>query len=372
MTKGLYLHIPFCKMKCSYCDFPSTDTWDEELLSAYVKALISDLRASLPAWDKYTIYLGGGTPSILTSALLEELLSVLKELLPDPIEFTIEANPESLTKEKLEIMVQAGVTRVSLGIQSFNDRFLAVLGRIHTGKAAREKAKTAREYFDNLSLDLIFGIPGQTPEELERDLEEALSLEPSHLSAYSLTLEAKTPLARQVEGGNLTLPREEEWLEMFHLIPEKLAERGLERYEISNFSLPGKECLHNLVYWENGEYLGIGASAVSHLEGRRLFREKDPLAYIQRVFQGISPVVDEETLSPWHKVLETAIVGLRTTRGIDPEAIEKRWDAEVSKLKTILEGLEAQGLLERVNNRWRIPERLLPVSNDIMVRILEA
>ncbi len=369
--KGIYLHIPFCRKKCGYCDFPSTDRWEEALLKAYIDAILRDMEASLPPWKDYTLYVGGGTPSILPPNLLERLLSALKELLHHPLEFTFEANPESLTREKLELMVQAGVTRLSLGVQSFNDRLLTVLGRIHTGKEALRKAAMAREYMDNLNLDLIFGIPGQGLQDLEKDLETALALEPAHVSAYSLTLEGTTPLVHQAAQGNLTMPPEEEWLQMFHLIPEILSSGGLVRYEISNFARPGRECLHNLIYWENGEYLGVGASAVSHLGGKRLFRGKDPRTYIQKISQGISPVVEKEDLPPRRKVLETAMVGLRTTQGVDPAAIEEKWGAEGGKLKAILEDLETQGLLERNRNRWRIPERLLPVANEVMVKVLE-
>lgn len=371
MLRGLYIHIPFCRRKCAYCDFASRDTWDPGFLAAYIDALLTDLKASLPPWEEYTVYIGGGTPSILPPRLLERLLDALSRFLLRPREFTFEANPESLDREKLELLVQGGVTRLSLGVQSFHDHLLATLGRIHTGKEARKKAEMVKERLDNLNLDLIFGIPGQTSKALERDLEIALSLDPRHISAYSLTLEGEVPMAVRVEKGELTLPTEEEWLEMFQLIPETLASGGFRRYEISNFSLPGKECLHNLIYWENGEYLGLGASAVSHIGGERIFREEEPLIYIQRIQKGIPPICEKETLSPWRKVLETAMVGLRTTRGINPEEIEERWGVTGKRLTAILQDLEAQGLLERAEGRWRIPERLLPTANEILARILE-
>ncbi len=371
MAKGLYIHIPFCRKKCAYCDFVSQASWTRELLENYVDALLTDLKTSFLSWDEYTIYIGGGTPSILPLDLLEKILNTLSGLIPRPKEFTFEANPESLDEEKLELLVQGGVTRLSLGVQSFHDPLLATLGRIHTGKEAQRKAEMVKEHLDNLNLDLIFAIPGQTPKALERDLEMALSLDPRHISAYSLTLEGATPMAVRVEKGELTLPEEEEWLEMFCMIPEKLASRGLRRYEISNFSLPGKECLHNLIYWENGEYLGVGASAVSHMGGERIFREKDPLSYIRKIQEGTPPICEKETLSPWRKVLETAMVGLRTTRGIDPDETEERWEVKKGRLKTVLQDLEAQGLLERVEGRWRIPERFLPIANEIMTRVLK-
>ncbi len=369
--KGIYLHIPFCRKKCDYCDFPSTAVWDQELLGDYLRALLQDLKASLPTWQDYTIYLGGGTPSILPPGLLEKLFSTLKDLLPHPLEFTFEANPESITREKLEVLAQAGVTRLSLGIQSFNDRHLKVLGRVHTAKEAREKAEMAREYFDNLNLDLIFSIPGQDLKTLKKDLDTTLSLAPQHISAYSLTLEGTTPLVRRTERGELIMPSEDQWLAMFLLISQELKGHGFRRYEISNFAVPGRECLHNLIYWENGEYLGIGSSAVSHLNGKRLFREREPKGYVDQVLKGKSPVVEKEVLPPWQKALETALVGLRTTRGIDPKAIEDRWGVERNRLSPILEELQAQGLLEQVGNRWRIPDELLPVANEIMAKILD-
>jgi len=369
--KGIYIHIPFCKRKCAYCDFPSTGAWDQELLEVYVEALLADLNRHLPPWRGYTIYVGGGTPSILPPPLIEGFLLSIRDLLPSPQEFTFEANPESITREKLELLHQGRVTRLSMGAQSFNDKHLRVLGRIHTAKEAREKGEMAREHFDNLSIDLIFGIPGQSPRDLEKDIDTALALEPAHLSAYSLTLEGDTPLVRRVERGELIMPSEDHWLEMFRLIPRKLGLHGFRQYEISNFTKPKRECLHNLIYWENGEYLGIGASAVSHLEGNRLFRERKPRRYVEQVLNGKSPVVDEEDLSPWRKTLETAIVGLRTTRGIDPKAIEDRWGAEKDRLAERLLCLGGEGLLERKDNRWRIPEELLPMANEIMARVLE-
>jgi len=369
--KGIYLHIPFCKRKCAYCDFPSTGVWDQELLGLYVDALLVDLHVYLPSWQGYTIYIGGGTPSILSLHLMKRLLFGIKELLPHPQEFTFEVNPESLTREKLELLQQAGVTRLSMGVQSFNDKHLKVLGRIHTAKEAMEKGEMSKVYFDNLNIDLIFGIPGQSLLDLEKDIDTALTLEPVHLSVYSLTLEGDTPLAHRVKRRELSMPYEEQWLRMFRLIPCKLGLHGFRQYEISNFSKPKRECLHNLIYWENGEYLGIGASAVSHLRGRRLFREREPKRYIEQVLNGKSPVVDEEGLSPWRKTLETAVVGLRTIRGIDPWAIEERWGVEKDRLVERLISLEGEGLLEREDNHWRIPEKLLPVANEIMVRVLE-
>jgi len=369
--KGIYLHIPFCKRKCAYCDFPSTEVWDHELLGLYVDALLADLCIHLPSWQGYTIYIGGGTPSILPLHLMERLLFGIKELLPNPEEFTFEANPESITREKLELLQQAGVTRLSMGVQSFNDKHLKVLGRIHTAKEAMKKGEMSKVYFDNLNIDLIFGIPGQSLRDLEKDIDAALTLEPAHLSVYSLTLEEHTPLTHRIKRGELSMPSEDKWLRMFHLIPCKLGLHGFRRYEISNFGKPGKECLHNLIYWENGEYLGVGASAVSHLGGCRLFREQRPKRYIERVLNGESPVVDEERLSPWCKTLETAVVGLRTTKGIDPWAIEERWGVEKGRLAERLISLEGEGLLEREDNRWRIPEKLLPVANEVMARILE-
>lgn len=369
--KGIYLHIPFCKRKCAYCDFPSTEAWDRELLELYVEALLADLKRHLPPWQDYTIYVGGGTPSVLPLYLMERLLSGLKGLLPHPQEFTFEANPESLTRGKLELLREVGVTRLSMGVQSFNDRHLKVLGRIHTAKEAIEKAKMAERHFDNLNIDLIFGIPGQTFEDLEKDIDTALSLEPAHLSVYSLTLEGGTPLTQRVEKGKLSMPSEDRWLRMFRFIPRKLGLHGFRQYEISNFAKPKKECLHNLIYWENGEYLGIGASAVSHIKGCRLFRERDTRSYIEQVLNRKSPVVDEEHLSPWRKALETAVVGLRTIRGIDPWAIEGRWGVERGRLMERITPLEEEGLLERRDNRWGIPEKLLPVANEIMARVLE-
>jgi oxygen-independent coproporphyrinogen-3 oxidase len=371
MTKGIYLHIPFCRKKCAYCDFPSTDLWREEDLALYLEALLKDLERSILPWKKYTLYIGGGTPSLLPMHSLDKLLDTLHALLPNPAEFTFEANPESLNREKLEMLSQGGVTRLSLGVQSFKNNHLAILGRIHTAQEAKGKAELARRYFENFNLDLIFGIPGQDTRDLELDLETALELNPTHLSVYSLTLEEDTLLFEASKEGGMHLPREEQWLEMFNFIPAKLKDHGFQRYEISNFARPGWECRHNLVYWENGEYLGIGASAVSHLSGKRLSRAKDPMKYMEMVSKGISPVVETESLPPWQKALETAMVGLRTTRGVNPGPIEQRWKVENKRLKKLLDNLKNQNLLEKKGERYCIPPHLFSISNEILAILWE-
>lgn len=368
---GLYVHIPFCRRRCAYCDFPSTSVWDEELLLRYVEAILRDL--SQEKWRikvPYTLYIGGGTPSILPPKLLDKLLGWLKVYLPLPVEWTIEANPESLSREKLKILSASGVNRLSLGVQSFHDLLLKILGRIHTGREAREKAALAREYFENLNLDLIFASPTQTLHTLEADLVDAISLKPAHISAYGLTLEQRTPLAEGVENGELVLPKEEEWLQMFELIPAVLEEAGFYRYEISNYAREGFYCHHNLNYWRNGEYLGIGASAVSHLNDTRLFREKDPVKYIELVEGGGSPVVEREVLTPVGKVGETIMMQLRTRKGFDWQEIEKKGGVK-DKFEERIRELLSLGLLEEKDGRYRIPEKYFHISNHIMSMFID-
>lgn len=327
---GLYVHIPFCARKCRYCDFPSVEGLQAEL-PAYLQSLFKEMRAFAALYEQpyQTVFLGGGTPSLLSGEQLYSLMQILQEcfsLAPDA-EITMECNPGTVDLEKLKAYRQAGVNRLSLGLQSLDDSLLARIGRIHTAQQFFEAYAAAREVgFTNISADCMHGLPGQSAEQYLNTLLQLISLEIPHISAYQLILEEGTPLFKDVKEGAETLPDEALVYDMQDSGMTLLEESGYIRYEISNFALPGSECLHNINYWENGPYLGLGAGAHSawRMEDgwTRWENAKDVRAYIQsdgepeRILTHIP--ADEEAF-------ETVMLGLRMTRGIHLESFQARF-----------------------------------------------
>ncbi|RPJ86012.1 MAG: radical SAM family heme chaperone HemW, partial [Acidobacteria bacterium] len=280
---GIYVHIPFCVRKCPYCDFVTAPGNREERVS-YLDALQSEIRAS--EWRGYqarTIYFGGGTPSELGPPDLQRVIETVQDVfgVPSGAECSIECNPGTLSKSKLARMRSMGFNRLSLGVQSFSDRFLRSLGRIHTSAEASEAYQLIRSArFDNVNLDLIFGLPGQTLEDWHKDLREALDLRPEHLSLYGLTIEPETEFGRLKQRGQFEEVDEELAASMYETAVDLCAGAGYVQYEISNFALPGKECRHNLIYWHNEDYLGFGVSAASYVGGVRWSNVKDRAGYV--------------------------------------------------------------------------------------------
>ncbi|MDD5584543.1 MAG: radical SAM family heme chaperone HemW [Candidatus Omnitrophica bacterium] len=322
MNQSLYIHIPFCRKKCLYCDFCSVSL-NDALAAQYVEVLCRQIRALRGSF--YTAYIGGGTPTVLPIKHLERLLSALKKNVHFASEFTIEANPESLDPEKLKLFLRSGVNRISIGVQSFNDRHLAKLGRIHTGTEARQAVLLSRKAgFKNISLDLIFGLPDQTLAQWENDLKEAVALPVTHISLYSLTYEKGTPLFKKLKNRQIVPLAEDRAVRMYDGALAYLSKNGFIRYEISNFSKKGYSCKHNLNYWENNPYVGLGAGAVSYLNGTRERNISDVKKYIVRVASGKALVVFKEKLSPLQSAQETAAIKIRTARGIDFTWFKKR------------------------------------------------
>lgn len=367
---SVYIHIPFCLRKCIYCDFPSIE-FDEELSAGYVDALkreISLREGGGPALE--TLYMGGGTPTVLPAGGLMGIFDSLRrrfEFHPDA-EITIEANPATIDMEKLEVLRGAGASRLSLGVQSFDDGELKTLGRLHSGRDALEAVGLAKESgFENLSVDLIYGIPGQDVESLRRSLERALSTGAGHLSLYELTVEEGTPLWRMVKGGAIRMPHEDEILAMRGQAMELLAKAGYIHYEVSSFALPGRECRHNVNYWQRGGYIGLGAAAHS-FDGKRRWRNTPEVSrYIRNLAKGVLPVVDIEEISPAGAAREFLFLGLRMTEGVALEAASfYELDIEGGA-----KGLVDDGLLAVEAERLRVTARAFPVLNRVMVRLFE-
>jgi oxygen-independent coproporphyrinogen-3 oxidase len=361
--KGVYVHVPFCAKKCGYCDFVSYCGVAAEGVDEYLSALSAEARAvsALSAGVRFnTVYVGGGTPSVLSAEQIFALGGVLKQIVAAPREYTFECNPDSVTGEKLSAMKAIGVNRLSIGAQSFNDADLRVLGRIHTAAAAREKFALIRHAgFDNINLDLIYGIPGQTEESWGATLREALRLGPEHLSLYPLTVEDGTPFSESGVSADGDLQAE-----MYYSALGILEGAGYVRYEISNFSFPGRECVHNLNYWARGGYEGIGASAVSFKDGVRNKNVSGLAEYVRTASRGIRPVGESEELSGDQRSAERIMLGLRTASGVRLSGTEERFEAPLYESRRA-------GLVETSpDGLWRLTRRGIYLSNEVFRGLL--
>ncbi len=373
-TAGLYIHIPFCLKKCLYCDFYSLEGQTLGIIDTYISALLKEAgfyRERLRRVN--TIYIGGGTPSILEinqlRALLEGLSGYLKK--EQIIEFTIEANPKSITREKLLLMKEYGVTRISLGVQSFREEDLLILGRTHTVQEAFRAIEAIKSCSFELSVDLIYGIPGQTFRDWADNLLRLidfprLSQEPpiEHISTYELTVEEGTPLSKEIKSGHLRKPPDEELAKIYEYTVGFLEERGYIHYEVSNFAMPARECLHNLNYWKRGEYIGLGAGAHSFLDGER--RENLELQeYIDFINKGRAPVKKVIRLTPQDELMEFIMLGLRLSEGIEIDKAPAHENVKEMILSRAIPLIE-EGLLEKDGSILRPTLRGFLLLNEVI------
>ncbi len=354
MTTSLYIHIPFCRQKCLYCDFYSVP-YDEKIAEAYVSILLKEIN-DLSA-DFSTIYIGGGTPTILSAELFDKLLLGLGKFVKNGAEFTIEANPDSLSEEKLKIFIDRGVNRISIGAQSFDDKKLKNLGRVHNAKQIVDSIALAKKSgFKNISIDMIFGTPGEDLNTWEAELIKAAGSGVQHISCYSISYEKDTPLFKMRENKSIVPLDDEVLAEMYKRTVSYLAGASFERYEVSNFTKPGFECSHNLNYWDNNPYIGLGPSAVSYIDGSRLENIHDAEEYINRYENGISFIAHKEKLSGLRRAQETASVKIRIRQGIDYEWFKNKtgFDFEDILEKGVLDELFKDNLLEhKINTSTR-------------------
>lgn len=372
----IYVHIPFCASKCGYCDFNSYSGM-EPLVEDYLGSLKKEFEKRLPWKGDRTvdsIYFGGGTPSLLPAGKLANLLKFFtKETrLSSDAEITVEANPGSITVEKLKILKDSGVNRLSIGVQSFQDKSLKSLGRIHTKRDAEDAIQWARSAgFRNLSLDLIFGLPGQTVLDWERELQTALKISPEHISAYQLTVEKDTEFGRLADSGQLELPEESAIVEMFQRTSILMVQAGYERYEISNYARGKKYCRHNLNTWGHGEYLGIGAGACSFLDGTRTKNAEGISDYIQNIDLNLPCFVEEEKVDGKRELTEILMLGLRMVKGVDLKGIEERTAIKIEKkYSSLLFELREQDLLRLEEGRMRLTEKGMLFSNEVFLRFM--
>ena len=357
---GLYVHVPFCRSKCAYCDFYSVT--DESRVDGYLEALPREMslyRDFASVFD--TVYLGGGTPSCLPAGRLADVLKRLRSAFPivPRAEITVEVNPGDVDTAYLERLREAGFTRVSIGVQSFDDAVLAILGRRHGGRESREAIEAARRAaFDNLSVDLIYGVPGQSLDGWRETMETALAFSPEHLSCYELTLERGTPLQRRVEAGQLTPAGEDEAFGYFSTTSEFLEERGYVHYEVSNFAR--NESLvsrHNHKYWDHTPYLGLGPAAHSFRGSRRWWNHRDLERYIGDTREGRVPVDGQEDLSQEQLQMEALYFGFRTKRGIHGPAFRDRYGKDLFRQEeNALRGMLDEGLI-RLDGDFLTPTR---------------
>lgn len=371
---GLYIHIPFCKSKCFYCDFNSY-SGKERIQESYVDSLIDEMesRSSIIEKNKIsTIYIGGGTPTYLNIHALEKLLTYLKKYCGKSVEYSCEANPGTLTGEKLIVLKENGVNRLSMGLQSWNDDLLHRLGRIHTVRNFVENYNSARAAgFKNINIDIMFSIQGQTLDDFENTLNNVIAINPEHISCYSLIIEEGTPFGEQYEKGELKEMDEDIDREMYYMAVEKLNDAGYMRYEISNFAREGYKCRHNIIYWDTRHYLGIGAGAHSYLDGIRFSNEPVPEKYIKMVRDSGLPTVHEEKLTIDDMMGEFMFMGLRMTQGIEIDDFKRRfslniWDVYGNEIRK----LEDDGLIKINAGRMFLTDRGIDVSNRVFVEFI--
>ncbi|MFZ2266247.1 MAG: radical SAM family heme chaperone HemW [Azonexus sp.] len=372
---ALYVHVPWCVQKCPYCDFNSHEANGQIPERQYVDALIADLQSALPLiWGRpvVSVFFGGGTPSLLSPAAIDELIAAFRALamLAPDAEITLEANPGTVEAEKFAGFRAAGVNRLSLGIQSFNEGHLKALGRIHDADEARRAAQLAGEHFPAFNLDLMYGLPGQTLEQALSDVDRALSFKPSHLSCYQLTLEPNTRFA----AFPPELPEGDTCADMQDAIEARLASAGFTNYETSAFAQPGRQCRHNLNYWHFGDYLGIGAGAHSkltlHDRVLRQMRWKHPKAYLENIASG-KPVQESNEVAATDLPFEFMMNALRLADGFHPSLFEARTAQPLALILPQLLAAKTEGLLEVGSEKIAPTLKGRRFLNVLLERLLE-
>lgn len=374
-TLGLYIHIPFCRSKCAYCDFYSL-SGQEEQMNSYQQALLAHLAESAPMAAGYTVdtvYFGGGTPSYYGEKRLTELLRHIKKLyqVDKHAEITTEANPDSVNLKMLKRLRRAGFNRISLGVQSADNAQLVSIGRPHSFEQAEQGVQWARAAgFDNVSIDLIYGLPGQDQDSWKDTVERALRLEADHISAYGLKIEEGTPLFRRVQEGE-QLPDDDVQADCYLWTVERLAQAGYEQYEISNFAKNNLFSRHNIKYWLTQPYMGFGPGAHSDFGGRRYSFLRDLSGYIKGILEGGIIVDEDDTIPQKERSCEYLMLRLRTCQGIEEREYRNTYRMNFSPLEKKLLEFEQNGLACRVGERWRLTAEGFLLSNYIISSLLE-
>lgn len=364
--KGLYVHIPFCKQKCKYCDFVSF-SGKEGKEQEYLQKLFCEMK-QYKNEEIDTVFIGGGTPSVLGAKSISSLMDNIKKnfSLTGDCEVTMESNPGTLCAEKIDAMLSSGINRISVGVQSFDDRELNIIGRIHTGREAYNNICLLKKMgFDNINIDLMTALPNQSATSLKNTIDTALSLPITHISAYSLILEEGTPLEKEYSMGKLILPTDDEDRQMYAMAVKLLGEKGFMRYEISNFAKAGYECRHNIKYWSCDEYIGLGVAAHSYVGDRRYSNSSSFGRYLS------GEKGEENFLSQNDKISEFMMMGLRMDRGVSNREFKKRFGKDIEEVFAYqTQKFVSLGLMQKTGDRYSLTERGIDVSNSVMCEFL--
>lgn len=359
---GIYIHIPFCMQKCRYCDFVSF-AGRKHLMRPYTDALVRQIQQSPPV-KADTVFIGGGTPTVLPAGCLERILYALNERfdISPQAEMTTETNPGTLDKDKLEVLRRYGINRISLGAQSMSDSELGLIGRIHTAEEVRTGVKMLRDAgFCNINIDLMTALPTQTEKSLSNTLEQILKLSPEHISCYSLIIEEGTPIFEDYRSGRFRELDEEQDRALYRQVCGYLAQNGYSRYEISNFARPGFECRHNIKYWQGDDYLGLGTAAHSYIDGVRYRMTANIEEYINDGFDRL----DEQKLTKEDKMSEFMILGLRMDIGVSRAEFKERFSEEIEE-RFHLEKFINGGFMKYEDGRYAFTDKGIDVSNAIL------
>lgn len=375
-STSAYIHIPFCEHICYYCDFNKVFL-EGQPVDEYIQSLLTEIRLTLekhPTKVSETIYIGGGTPTSLTAKQLDVLLTGIHRYLPTHTtkEFTVEANPGDLTAEKLDVFKAHGVNRLSMGVQTFDDRLLKKIGRKHSVQDVYDTIKLLeKKQFDNVSIDLIYALPGQTLESFRDTLTKALAFDLPHYSMYSLILENKTMFMNWVRQGRLELPTQEVETQMFEEAIIAMAQSGHHQYEISNFAKKGKESMHNLVYWDNEHYFGFGAGASGYLDQKR-YKNYGPIQhYMKPLKEQRLPIFETEEISRANQIEEEMFLGLRKIEGVSLRRFEEKFNKKLTTVyQHVIAELQQQQLAVLEEDYFRLTPKGLFIGNDVFEKFL--
>ncbi|PYZ98700.1 coproporphyrinogen III oxidase [Alteribacter lacisalsi] len=376
--KAVYVHVPFCEQICHYCDFNKFFLKNQPV-DDYLDDCETEMKrtvARFPVNEIKSIYVGGGTPTSISTGQLKRLLEAARRHFgidqPDNIEFTVEVNPGSAEPDKLEMMKRAGVNRLSIGVQTFDAGLLEKIGRDHKPEDVTDTIRKCRDAgFDNISIDLMFGLPGQTVEQFRDTIQKAVKLDIEHVSAYSLKVEAKTVFYQLAQKGKLSLPQEETEADMYDLLMTELKKADFQMYEISNFAKPGRESIHNLTYWDNEGYYGIGAGAHSYVRGVRRQNHGPLPKYMKAIAAGSFPYREEHEVTVKEQMEEELFMGLRKTNGVSAARFQERYGRSVSEVfGPAIHSLTDQGLLKQSDGRLLLTERGRFLGNEVFEKFL--
>ncbi len=371
MIKAAYIHIPFCEHICHYCDFNKVFLKGQPV-DEYLDSLEKEMELALletPARQLNSIFIGGGTPTALNEKQLEKLCAIIRKQLPynGSTEYTFEANPGDLSEEKLKILYDAGVNRLSFGVQTFNDDLLKRIGRVHRAKDVFHSIEAAKKIgFNNISIDLIYSLPGQTLKDFRETLETSFTLDIEHYSGYSLIIEPKTVFYNLMRKGKLPTPGEDAEAEMYGLLMEQMDKNGFKQYEISNFAKPGFESRHNITYWDNEWYFGIGAGAHGYVNGLRRSNHGPLKKYMEPIAGGKLPILEEHKVSIEEQMEEEMFLGLRKTAGVSISRFKQKFGNDPLKLFEIqIAQLEEKGLIAVAEDHIRLTRQGLFLGNEV-------